>query len=131
MKVHSTGTQDGIDRVSLCSLEAIAVKTVLGFEMTDAGLYGRSPFHPFPESAWCASSPFLIHVDRSVFFFGSMASVALIDAEVIGFALTETLDLLQALVQGVAIIRIAGKGQCSEVPAAFARRCAPGYVCDV
>ena len=86
--VHSCHTQDGIVHVSFFTPEAIAFKSVFGFEVSYTWLNGGSPFHPFPESLGCFPSGFLVDMNLSFFLKIALsfafAPVALIGKDMIG-----------------------------------------------
>jgi len=46
VKVHPNGAQDEIETVSLNPAEAVAIHSMLSFQVSDPGLDRRSPFHP-------------------------------------------------------------------------------------
>ena len=66
VEVHPNGAQDGIEPVPFNPAETVAVHSMLSFQMPDAGLDRRSPFHSPPEAPGDTPTVALVDMDLNI-----------------------------------------------------------------
>ena len=106
MEVHPHRAQDGIEPIALNSAEAIAVHSMLSFQVPNPRLDRRSPFHPPPQAPIDPPAMALIHMDFDISRV-SMPAVAHVHKDLLGVSSSYPLNLLQSGLQRVAVVGIA------------------------
>jgi hypothetical protein len=94
---------------------------MLSFQITDARLYRWPSLHPAPEAFNCSSTPALVNMNLNA-TTKVMAPIAHINKCMLGFS-GYPVYLFQAILQGMAIIRVGMVGLCFDKPATTADSC--------
>jgi hypothetical protein len=104
-EVISGGGEDGVDAVAVAPLEVVAAEAVFGLEMADGRLDGGSALHlaadRLGDAAHLAADPDPELVRMVV------ATIALVDVDVVGLDAGQLLDRGDDRAEGVAVERIA------------------------
>jgi hypothetical protein len=119
VEVHPYRAQDGIEPIALNPAEAVALHSMLSFQVPYPRLDRRSPFHPPPHAPIDPPAMALIHMDFDISRV-SMAAVAHVHKDLLRVCASNPLNLLQSGLQRVTVIGIAVKGLGPDKPPAAA-----------
>jgi len=103
VQVHGGGAEDGVDGITGGPLEAVALHTVLTFEVADGGLDGGAAFHPSPETFGRRAPATFVHMDC----FDSlviMSPIAHVDMGLLHFGSDAPTHLRELPVQRVPVV---------------------------
>ena len=105
-EVHSRCTEHGVELISLCSFQSIAIHPMPVFQMTDPRFHHRSPFHPLPQPLGGLAFALLVHVHFDLPLV-AVPSVAPVHKHLFDSVAHHPPHLLQCLFERVSVIRIA------------------------
>ena len=106
-QVVTDGAHDGVKLVAVAALEKVAPQMAVHLAMADDGFDGGSP--PEFASDLAVNAAFLSRAEDPVWLWRIVAPVALVDIDPLDLAAGQGLGLLEHLLQGVAVVRIAGE----------------------
>jgi hypothetical protein len=116
VEVHPNGAQNGIEPVAHNPVEAVAVHSVLSFQVPDSRLYRRTPFHPPPQALGGPPAVAFVDMDLNLSRI-SMPPVAHVHKSMLGIT-GNPLDLLQSIFQSMTVIRVPMSGHGTDKPPA-------------
>jgi len=106
VEVHPNGAQNGIEPVPLSPAQAVAIHSMLPFQVANPWFDRRSPFHPPPQAPGGSASVAFINMDLN-FSRVSVPPVAHVHKGMRGIFTGNPLDLLQRIAQRVTVVGIA------------------------